>query len=316
MVYGPEMLLHLSPRVYFSFIMRRIARVWPLLALAVLVGLIITGIKQGVTIPLLTTAAIDLLMLDGWGLAQSLGGPTWSVSTEFAAYLLFPALLWLALRSRHWVAALCGAIAFLPLLWLEQSFDQATSARHSVLDIYYDGIWPVLRCLAGFSLGLLAYRATHSAWIMAAAQHRAGELVVVALLVISFWTANGDLYSELLFPLLVICAVPKTTLVSRALSLRVPYILGVWSYSIYLVHVRFLGPEMRFGSLMAEYLGSAGPPISLALVWTAILATAALLFYTVETKGRRLLTSFSWLERHRDGRGMPLDLQKTMEKGV
>jgi len=61
---------------------------------------------------------MHLLMLHAWGTTPHLAWniPSWSISAEFAAYLLFPILMWVALRTRPWTA-LAGAVLSLLLGW-------------------------------------------------------------------------------------------------------------------------------------------------------------------------------------------------------
>ncbi|MBC7799876.1 MAG: acyltransferase, partial [Gemmatimonadaceae bacterium] len=86
---------------YLTFMSRRVARLWPLHTAVVLVLLLI-GTP---TWPLMV--ATNLLMLQAWGFSQALNTPSWSVSTEMAAYALFPLLATVALhrgRGLAWAA--------------------------------------------------------------------------------------------------------------------------------------------------------------------------------------------------------------------
>ena len=94
-------------RHYATFMLRRIARIYPLyLAVTLLVAaLTLSGISRDVPIyDLGFRLAVNLTMIQAWGVGESLNGPAWSISTEFAAYLVFPWLLSAVIRSSKLVA--------------------------------------------------------------------------------------------------------------------------------------------------------------------------------------------------------------------
>lgn len=168
-------------------------------------------------------------------------------------------MLLATLRSSPRKAAAFGVLCFLPLLWLAYTFRRIEPARHGILDIYYlHGAMPLLRCFAGFTLGLLAYRVSRIDGVMRLARRPVTGLVVVVTLLLALAMPRTDLLIELLFPALVLVVYAETTPVARAFGSRVPYILGVWSYSIYLVHPRLIGPEMRLQRLLVALVGPAG----------------------------------------------------------
>ena len=108
-------------RAFGPFLGKRIARIVPLntavLLLVLAAGLAsarLTGrniVYAAPDLPLDLPA--NLLLLQGLGIGTNLNGPSWSISTEFAAYCAFPALIRLvfARRGRVWAPALllCAA---------------------------------------------------------------------------------------------------------------------------------------------------------------------------------------------------------------
>ena len=163
MSYGRMFSAGTTLRGYAAFLMRRLARVYPLyifvLSIAALVNFYVlhhhlrpNGLGR--------LFVLNGLMLQGWGLGYSIVGPSWSVSTELAAYLLFPVLLTLVVRSGVpiWLpATICIGVVVAAALQPTPAY--VTFPRRGPLDVYWSAsLWPVIRCAAEFSLGLLAFR--------------------------------------------------------------------------------------------------------------------------------------------------------------
>jgi peptidoglycan/LPS O-acetylase OafA/YrhL len=78
----------------------RLARVWPAHAFALLLGIFILDLKPltQMGVPLYQNIIAHFAMVHGWILQEqfffSINPPSWSISTEFAFYLLFPLLIW------------------------------------------------------------------------------------------------------------------------------------------------------------------------------------------------------------------------------
>jgi peptidoglycan/LPS O-acetylase OafA/YrhL len=91
-----------SIQTYAVFLLRRLARLYPLYAviIAVMLVLQIAGVSHALSrtdfgAPLME----NLLLVQAWGFGNSLNAPAWSISTEFAAYLLFPLILLCVFRG-------------------------------------------------------------------------------------------------------------------------------------------------------------------------------------------------------------------------
>ena len=110
------------------FWVRRLARIYPVhLAVIVLLATVTAiGLAVGVTPRdpgrfTLSSLVENLLLVHGWGVANQLAWnyPSWSVSTEWAGYLLFPALWFSIWRLPNWLAALLAAFCLLALAWVD-----------------------------------------------------------------------------------------------------------------------------------------------------------------------------------------------------
>lgn len=104
---------------YGRFLKNRLARVYPMhlaalaamLALFILAGVTGAGIGNEAAFKLSDLPA-HLLMIHAWGATEAAGWnfPSWSISAEWGAYLLFPSLAMVVLRARNCVLLLAGAM--------------------------------------------------------------------------------------------------------------------------------------------------------------------------------------------------------------
>jgi peptidoglycan/LPS O-acetylase OafA/YrhL len=138
---------------YRQFLIKRLARIYPLqfVTLGLAIAMIVFGVSIGIRIPYpqnftVWGAVQDLLLIRGWEPFPHQGWnfPAWSLSAEWFAYLLFPAVALLVgiVRGRRWGLMLLVA-ACLVLegvgAWLLPSFD---GMPH-----------PLVRVVAGFVAG-------------------------------------------------------------------------------------------------------------------------------------------------------------------
>ena len=282
---------------FLIFLGRRIARIWPLYAVSSVAGLLIieTGHSfypfyhyDGPKTLLLT----NLLMVQNWGWlapgaphewARSLDAAGWSLSTEWTAYLFYPLLFTLVfLRRRTAVVAFGLAAASLAWIGLTQWPDMPW--RHGPLDLTDgDRVQGLLRCIAEFTLGLLAYRVKDHPLARAVLRNRvASGVLLVAILTLLAWPWT-DLLVVPLFAALIIALLEPRAPAARLLGWGVLYQLGVWSYAIYLVHTPYLisvlhlWVNLRWSGKLAQALAGLGVIFPLAVV----------LHYAVERPGRR-----------------------------
>ena len=146
-----------------SFLLRRVARIIPLNTFAV--GLIVLAALASQAIlgsdifyhgaNLSWDALCNLLLLQGMGIGANMNAPSWSISAEFVAYLLFPILV-LILPDRSRVArAACALVAAVVLC--------GVAARHPRLGLDTDSIsGQFLRCIPEFVIGLATWRVVQS----------------------------------------------------------------------------------------------------------------------------------------------------------
>ncbi|MGH3615723.1 MAG: acyltransferase family protein [Pseudonocardia sp.] len=304
---GPALHLGATAR----FVWARASRMWPVYALVFhlfgiwLVARLVFGSDAQIAFQAVQPViSIDewleqMFMVQVWGNAfldgASWVGPTWSISAEWLAYLLFPvaALGFFRMRNLPLVVLGIGALALMgPIAW----------AYLSVGHPYYPGSW-LVRILCGFGAGVLAFlvvrrlRAGGALWRTAGDGVRRSASVAAAvlpvLIVAGLWL--GELFGPgrggvviVLFPVLVGAFALADRGPARRLSHRWAVYGGRLSYSLYLVHI----PMFELYWLAQAYLPELGPGTVLGHVVGigVVLATvplAALAYHWVEVPGRR-----------------------------
>jgi len=154
--------------------------------------------------------------------------PSWSISTEFYTYVLF-ALCLVALRARAWIA-LALALTVAPALI-------AVLSERNMATIYD---WGIIRCVYGFSAGVLAWHLyRRSGDRLRRWSGSAVELAALAL-VVAFVSAAGttplSIAAPYVFALVVLVFAFEQGIASAVLKTRSLVFLGTVSYSIYMTH--------------------------------------------------------------------------------
>lgn len=136
-----------STKQYARFMWLRFARVWPvhfvMLNVFVLTFYVQARLTGGTDTALRTGVGPYLenvfLVHAWWGQGLSYNGPSWSVSAEWFAYLLFPVLAWKALPLIRSVGAalvvIAGCYAVLIAVWLGFFWDSAGAVTAALLRI-------------------------------------------------------------------------------------------------------------------------------------------------------------------------------------
>ncbi len=261
----------LGARAWPDFFVRRFARIWPVQAATV--GVLVCAAWL---FPWLSEhptwlsrpdwgwdLAVNLVMLQGFGIGYNLNGPSATVSLEFAAYALFPILLAVALNRRVPVAVLGLAIAAAAICWQASMEPRLGLASRGVGNL-------IVRCLTEFTLGLGAYRVYRMPGLnFLGADWFAATLSVgcVGSLLLRY-----DLPAALMFPALVAAFGRNQGWPARLAGARLPYFLGVVSYSLYLIH-----NPMRFAEFaVLGYFHPAPLEPALALACAALGAVSAI----------------------------------------
>lgn len=301
LTYGALFATGFDRRQYWNFLGKRIARVYPLyfvvtMAISVYSLLIYGGYsgthRPGINLdqPMLAHVT-NLFMIHAWGFGSSIGGPTWSISTEWAAYLLFPWLAYLALYASRSLAALLGMAALALLVYVAVTLETGQTVRNGAMDIYHcKDFLAVMRCLAGFIFGLLAYRLKDHAVLKRWLSKDWCCLALFAALLAAMAFSLHDLLIYPLLPLLVLSLSMVQGVAARCFSWAPFHHLGVLSYSIYLIHAHALVLLQQLQLRLAGMLGAdLANWVAATVTYAAVFGCAIGSYLVVEKPGRVIL---------------------------
>ena len=222
----------------------------------------------------LSSYVLNIFLVQAWGLTDGLtwNAPAWSISTEFAAYLLFPAASYFATRFlvRRDVAILA---LILELVLIAGLFAwKGDSSLGS--DIQHNG---VPRCVLEVVLGIivLQFRSQYPAL------HQPVLLGATGLLLAGL----GVFPDHVVFPAacaaLILALTQSPSIASGWLRVRPFVFLGEISYSTYLVHY-FIKDWTNF-----LLVGKGFPDWFILFIYSALVLGASVFCYTwIELPGR------------------------------
>jgi peptidoglycan/LPS O-acetylase OafA/YrhL len=273
-----------SAAKYRDFLGRRIARVYPLYTVVTVVCFALNSLRhEPGSVGVLTA---NLLLVQSWSICKSLVGPGWSISAEWAAYLIFPLLVAVCLfRGRRW-SVVAGVLAVASLILLAQAPASLihVACYRGPMDLA-DGYAPVLRCVSEFTLGLLAWRSCKhdlmgSRWL---------PMLTGAAILFLLAIRRSDIGIVLLLPVFIASLSHEGSLAAKALGSRPLRWLGEISYSLYLVHTLCLNGKPHALRLLVSHHVPHPTTIYSATFLVVTLALAQTTYLLIEQPGRSLL---------------------------
>ena len=274
-----------------QFIWLRFIRIYPahmvvlLLHVPLLFLAVTLGMKLNYDAFSTRSFVLSTFMLNGWGIPGSDGWnvPSWSVSSEWFAYLAFPVItlfVWRAHRRCFAGAAMLSIVITVTLI----------GGSYSNWSQFMLPPWgTLLRVTSEFTLGCLAYHFYRQP-IGSRFAEAIAQLAFVGVLVVSIVSAPAiyDVIIIVFFVLLVIGLSQADGPFSRLLRARPALYLGRISYSIYIVHSLVLAGYAR----VIARVSSSNMAIEFLIVaiYAGLVILASHLLYTmVEDPARRWL---------------------------
>ncbi|GAB4034294.1 acyltransferase family protein [Spirosoma gilvum] len=312
-VYGHYFEQSVTRTRFLSYVGARFARVYPL-HLFTLIWATMTAvlIRQ-------EAAEIDPFLqpiFSYWGIPASLlliqsmhlfplaplNAPSWSLSTEWWMYMLFPLLVRplrnLSISGK--VLAWLGLAAFYSFLmyYIAPHY----SLTHEVtINLIAD--WGFFRCGAGFGLGMLVYDAYRQNWGRQIAGNGLFFMGAFGAVLLSMHAGLHELLTIALFLPVILSAAYQTGWVKHVFNIRPLQRLGDWSFSIYMVHLPIINifyvQWVHKNPMLLAHYSLSGPTnpnytqgqIFCLMLVGITLTVAALTYYFIEVPARRYLNT-------------------------
>lgn len=269
-------------REYWRFLTIRLARIYPLhlFALGVLLLLVcLPGFVQRYPPSFFQASGFILsaLLLQNWTpQAVMWNGPAWSLSAEWAAYLVFPLLLTLIRSVRTRAGALMGAAISLMLL----------AGIFIAQDRAMDAVGPkagLLRLIFEFTAGCFLCRAYREGLPQNFPWGITDGLALAALAACFSWPALAPL-SVLPFGYLILSLAQHDGSLQWLTSRKLIVFLGEISFSLYLMHWILI----QISEWFASWLGRSFAQTASVLLLPEMLLVAIVTWHFVEKPARGL----------------------------
>ncbi len=206
--------------------------------------------------------------------------PSWSISAEIFSYIAF--VLLVNLRTRNTPAQMI-LLVVVPLVFYGYIYGWGKN-----LDII-NGIAP-LRCLAGFSLGMLTFYFRGYLDNISRLLLNIMQILGVVVVFFDLAFAWNDLIVIPAFTMLVYCTWSDRGMLSRFLSLQPIQILGEISYSVYLVHVPLIAGVTSISAHVARHFQwipvAANHAIFICFIFASVYFLSKFTYIYVEQAGR------------------------------
>ena len=297
-------------KVTVGFLRARFARIYPLHLFTLCLMLVIrqsalwarssdAGLFWGAND--LRSFMTNVFLLQSWELHDSTtwNRPSWSISTEAFAYLLFPLLCLIHARMRRFFTLL---LIFVPMLGYSTLF----AVEHALDQTFHLGL---LRCVSGFVLGMGVFYTWQAIKLRERRRFFALQIPLVVGLIFSMHMTKHDGVAVGLFAALVFLTADDEGLLARFLRQPTLLRLGMVSYSVYMVHYPVIYFASEYKWFLFDYWVGRGVcsaeilSIVLFLFFgTLVIALSTLTYRFIEIPARRRLGR---RPTHNDKRTMP-----------
>ncbi len=301
-----------------KYIWARLARIYPLHLVTLLyaIGLYIFLAAHHVTwLPVeekifdVKAIPTSLLLIDAWGMHSEAtwNTPSWSISVEWFAYLMFPFLITPFLNNKKltiWILGVISVTGLLAIMFWLSPWNFSLRAPYLgdfaefrtdpyIVDVITGPA--LLRGLCGFIIGMISYHLYRQGW----GEKRLGQstlnLILWVLLLLGWnWQILPDVIAIFAFGILILSTAYVRGWLKVLLNTKLMTYLGDISYSIYMVHMLILFTFLGYQKIHPPNEVEALPNFAVrwAMVAVFLLLTigiASLTFYTVEQPARKYL---------------------------
>jgi len=228
----------------------------------------------------------NLLLLHSMNLHQwfTFTHASWSISTEWWMYMLFPFLVGpfmkLSKPCRLIIFALC-IVGYLVIGYILVPLVTVPDARFLKvspfsLNVAYQ--FGFLRCMVGFVIGMIVYFAYQRDWGSQLFSSGYTFLVLISGLGLCLHLAVLDVFTVLFFPCILLSAAYGNQKLNTILASKPLQRLGDWSFSIYLIHQPFLYSGAVFMG-NPDITGITIPKMGMLISWvTCVVFVVFILF--------------------------------------
>ena len=308
-VYGSSFGKTFQWPVFARFIKARFARLYPLHLFTLLLAVAFFYGTHQPPNPVENPAAIPthLLLLQSFGIHNifTWNVPSWSISAEWWAYMLFPILALLLGKNKKpaiafmFLVAIVLYVSVMYLLPRVNPFVPTIPVPHT-LDVTYD--YGFIRGIAGFMAGMVTYTFYQQKKLLHFFAKDIAGLLCVALLLATLHLGLNDLIYIPVFMLIVLAIAANNGIIHRICMLQPLQYLGDISYSIYLVHGQLI---FLVAVPIIEKMGFAykGPGSLHIPFWKGVLcssifivvviAVSSITYYFIEKPCRRWINGLS-----------------------
>ncbi len=171
-------------------------------------------------------------------IAAPLNSPSWSLSTEWWVYMIFPLLVPLFAKLKQagkWLMFLFLVAFYLFLRYKIGPISPNFPKGQPTINLVADFGW--LRCLAGFLTGMLLFQWYKSKAAYAVLKNSWCFVFFFVATLVCMHFAVMDIIIVAFFPFILLTAAYNNTAIKRILDWRALQRLGDWSFSIYMVHI-------------------------------------------------------------------------------
>ncbi len=287
------------------FIVARFARIYPLHLFTLVFLIALVAATKGWN-PINDPKAIptNIFLLHSFGINKvfTWNIPSWSISSEWWAYMAFPLLIIFINRRKRFALTLLGllvVVAYISIMfWLPRHdpFDPALVVPHD-LNVTYD--YGFLRGLAGFISGMILYKIYEARILNKFFQSDVSAFLTIFINIICLHFGINDIFYIFLFAALVYVFALNGGKLHRLCNNRFLQYLGKISYSIYLSSA-FLFVWFLFGIVKlpgVKYVGqSPYTPFWIGLGYCLAfliihIGISSLTYYTIEKPCRKYINA-------------------------